>query len=267
MRRFKAIVEYDGTDFAGFQWQQNARSVQSSLESAILTRTGQTVRIACAGRTDTGVHALGQVVSFEAETQIPTERMALALNSALPADVQVRRVNEMNAGFHARFSASSRSYYYLILSRKVPSALLRRFVAFTPYPLNRETMQTAANTLLGERDFAAFANELETGKPTYRDLMRCDVKTYRGLLVLRVEANAFLRGMVRTLTGTLMDVGTGKRSPESLPDLLATRDRKLAGATAPPQGLCLYRVRYGVRKDYYHLHEPDNRTEEFEETE
>ncbi len=263
MRQFKAIVEYDGTDFGGFQWQNNARSVQSVLEAALQKRTGQPVRVACAGRTDAGVHALGQVISFTAETAIPLDRMGLALNSALPPDVQIRRVNEVESEFHARFSASSRCYYYLILSRKMPSALLRRFTAFTPHRLDTQAMQEAAAGILGERDFASLANELERGRPTYRELMGCDLCLRRGLTIVRVEANAFLRGMVRNLVGTLIEVGIGKRNPESLPDLLASRDRKLAGATAPPQGLCLYRVRYGVRKDY----ESRFRTEKLEGTE
>lgn len=262
MRQFKAIVEYDGTDFAGFQWQSNARSVQSVLEAAIEKRTGQTVRVACAGRTDAGVHALGQVISFRVNTEIPIEKMALALNSALSKDITVRKANEVEASFHARFSASSRKYYYLMLSRKMPSALIRRYVGFTPYALDLDAMQTATESILGERDFAAFANELQPGKPTSRDLMRFDIRKHRGLFVVRVEANAFLRGMVRTMVGTLLEVGHGKRDPESLPDLLATRNRKLAGASAHAQGLCLYRVRYGVRKEY-----GLTRTEEFEETE
>jgi tRNA pseudouridine38-40 synthase len=250
VRHFKATVEYDGTDFAGFQWQHATRTVQGTLETAIATRTGQTTRVAGAGRTDAGVHAVGQVVSFGVETRIPTERMALALNSALPPDLTVRRVEEVGAEFHARFSASSRAYAYLILNRQTPSALMRRYAAFTPFALDVDAMKAAAAMLPGEQDFAAFANELTEEQTTFRDVMRCQVGRYRRFVLVRIEANAFLRGMVRNIVGTLMEVGTGKRAPDELHAILQSRDRRLAGPSAPPQGLFLMRVRYGERRTY-----------------
>lgn len=250
MRHFRATVEYDGTDFAGFQWQHETRTVQGELEAAILERTGQTVRLTGAGRTDAGVHALGQVVSFSAETRIPTDRMALALNGTLPADLSVRNVEEVGPEFSARFSASSRLYAYLILNRNLRSALLRRYTAFQPEPLDTRAMQAGADLLLGEQDFAAFTNELDPERTTMRDVTRCRIGRYRDLTLVRIEANAFLRGMVRNIVGTLMEIGTGKRQPDEISTILASRDRKTAGPTAPPQGLCLLKVRYGARKDY-----------------
>lgn len=250
MRTFKATVEYDGTAFAGFQWQRGARTVQGALEDAILKRTGETLRITGAGRTDAGVHALGQVISFASETRIPIERMALALNSALPSDLTVCRVEEVPETFNARFSASSRVYGYLILNRRMPSALLRRYSAFCPETLDAPAMQAAAKRLLGEQDFAAFTNELEPGRTTWRDLRRCQVRRRRDLVLVRIEANAFLRGMCRAIVGTLMDIGAGKRAPDEIATILESRDRRLAGPSAPPQGLCLLRVRYGRRKVY-----------------
>jgi tRNA pseudouridine38-40 synthase len=257
MRYFKAVVEYDGTDFAGFQWQHGVRTVQVTLEDAIAERTGQRVRLTGAGRTDAGVHALGQVVSFACETRIPEGRMALALNSALPPDLSVRQVEEVDPAFSARFSASSRLYAYLILNRPIRSALLGRYSAFCPQPLDVVAMQEGARRLLGERDFAAFANELEPGKVSLRDVMRCQVGRYRHFVLVRIEANAFLRGMVRTTVGTLLQIGTGKWQPEGIEAILNSRDRQQAGPSAPPQGLCLLRVRYGQRKDYAR---PDNTT-------
>ena len=250
MRYFKATLEYDGTDFVGFQWQNNGRGVQNALEDAIQTRTGQTVRLTGAGRTDSGVHALGQVVSFGVETQIPLERMARALNSALPPDASIRKVEEVGPEFNARFSASSRVYGYLILNRPVPSALLRRYTTHIFEPLNVEAMAAAASLLLGEQDFAAFSNETEPDMVTMRDVMRCQVSRHRDLVLVRMEGNAFLRGMVRTTVGTLIEVGLGKRQPNDMRTVLASRDRSRAGPSAPPQGLCLLRVRYGVRRDY-----------------
>jgi len=250
MRCFKATVEYDGTDFAGFQWQRGTRTVQGALEDAIQRRTGLIGRLTGAGRTDAGVHALGQVISFQAETQIPLERLAVALNSALPADVSVRRVEEVEETFNARFSASSRQYVYLILNRPAPSALLRRYSAFCAEPLDTEAMRVAAQYLLGEQDFAAFTNALKPSQMTQREVMRCQVGRYRSFVIVRIEANAFLRGMLRFLVGTLIEIGHGKRAPESVRALLLSGDRRQAGFTAPPQGLCLLKVRYGERKDY-----------------
>jgi len=250
MRCFKAVIEYDGTNYAGFQWQHGVPTVQVALEEAIAARTTQQVRITGAGRTDSGVHALGQVISFQCDTRIPAERMALALNSALPLDISVREVEEVDASFNARFSASSRLYAYLILNRPLRSALLGRYSAFCPDALDLPAMQEAASRLLGERDFAAFTNELEPGKTTMREVTRCQVGRYRHFVLVRIEANAFLRGMVRTTVGTLLQVGTGKRRPSDIDAMLESRDRRLAGPSAPPQGLCLLKVRYGQRKQY-----------------
>lgn len=250
MRYFKATVEYDGTDFRGFQWQHGARTVQGELEAAIALRTGQTARVTGAGRTDAGVHALGQVISFGADTRIQTDRMAIALNSALPADISIQSVEEVEPEFNARFKASSRIYVYLILNRRTPSALWRRYAAFCPEPLDDRVMQQAAALLVGEQDFAAFTNALQPLEPTFRDVMKCCVKRRRDMVIVRMEANAFLRGMVRNIVGTLIEIGSGKYSPEHIRLIQASRDRQRAGPSAPPQGLCLLKVRYGERKTY-----------------
>jgi tRNA pseudouridine38-40 synthase len=250
MRYFKATVEYDGTDFCGFQWQKETRTVQGELEAAIARLTGQSVRVMGAGRTDAGVHALGQVVSFGVETRIPAERMGLAMNGVLPIDLSVRKVEEVDAAFSARFSASSRLYAYLMLNRNMPSALLRRYSKFCSEPLDVGAMQAGAQLLLGEQDFAAFTNEMRPEETTWRHVMRCQVGRYRDFVLARIEANAFLRGMVRTAVGTLMEIGSGKRAPDEIRTILDSRDRRLAGPSAPPQGLCLLKVRYGPRRDY-----------------
>lgn len=253
MRYFKAIVEYEGTDFAGFQWQHETRTVQGELERAIEIRTGQTIRLSGAGRTDAGVHALGQVVSFGVETRIPIERMALALNKTLPPDVTVRTVTEVAPEFDARFSASSRIYSYLILNRRTPSALWRRYSALCIEPLEVDRMREAARLLLGEQDFRAFSNQHDPSKTSMRDVMRLNVGRHRDFVIVRIEANAFLRGMVRNIVGTLLEVGTGKRAPSDIPAIIQSQDRRRAGPSAPAQGLCLLRVRYEQRKDYARL--------------
>ena len=267
VRYFKAIVEYEGTDFAGFQWQHETRTVQGELERAILVRTGQTLRLSGAGRTDAGVHALGQVVSFGVETRIPLDRMALALNKTLPPDLTIRSVTEVEPEFDARFSASSRVYSYLILNRRTPSALWRRYSALCLEPLAVDRMRDAAGLLLGEQDFRAFANQHDPAKVSKRDVMRLNVGRYRDFVIVRIEANAFLRGMVRNIVGTLMEVGTGKRAPDDIPAIIKSQDRRQAGFSAPAQGLCLLRVRYAERKEYArHRRVADPALERGEET-
>jgi tRNA pseudouridine38-40 synthase len=244
MRFFKVTVEYDGTDFSGFQFQIGHRSVQLEIETAITKLTGQEVRVNGAGRTDTGVHALGQVVSFACETRIPLERMALALNSALPPDVSVSAVEEVEERFHARFSAKSRAYVYVIFNRPLPSAMYRRYTMHCPEALDVEAMRLGASYLLGTQDFRAWANDTSEVATTTRHMIRCTVRPVKQFVLVQVEASAFLRGMVRNITGTLIQVGTGRRTPETIAEITESRSRNCAGPSAPARGLCLVRVRY-----------------------
>jgi tRNA pseudouridine38-40 synthase len=244
MRRFKVTVEYDGTDFAGFQYQAGQRSVQAELERALETLTGQTTRVHGAGRTDAGVHALGQVISFETETRIPIEKLPCALNSALPTDVRAVAAAEAEARFHARFSALSRAYVYVILHRALPSALFGRYTCHYPHPLDLEAMQTGARLLVGTQDFAAWANESREVNSTVREVYRCAVRRRGPFVLVYVEANAFLRGMVRSIAGTLLQVGSGKRAPDEMAEITRSLQRSQAGPSAPAKGLCLVKVRY-----------------------
>lgn len=245
MRCFMVTLEYDGTDFAGFQFQVGQRSVQEAVEQAIYRLTGQEVRVSGAGRTDAGVHALGQVVGFRCETRIPIDRMALALNSALPRDVAAVKVAEVGERFHARFSARSRAYAYVILNRPLPSAVFRRYTMHCPQPLDVEAMRAAAEQMVGTHDFRAWANSTHETATTIRRVMRCSVRTAKSFILVQVEANGFLRGMVRNVVGTLVEVGAGKRAPAEISEITESRDRALAGPCAPARGLCLVRVRYG----------------------
>lgn len=243
-RCFRATVEYDGTDFAGFQWQPGLRTVQGELEAALHTLTERQERVVGAGRTDAGVHAIGQVISFRAMTRIPTARLATAMNSVLPPDVRIVAAEVAGEAFHARHSAKSRAYVYLILNRDEPSALWRRYAAHVRQPLNVEAMAAAAARLIGEKDFAAWANALSEVKTTVRRVMRFRVARRRGFVVLAVEASGFLHGMVRNMAGTLIQVGLGKRPADDVETITRSRDRSLAGPTAPACGLCLVRVTY-----------------------
>lgn len=244
MRCFKVTLEYDGTDFCGFQYQVGQRSVQAEIERGIHRLTGQEVRVHGAGRTDAGVHALGQVAGFRCDTRIPLESMALALNSAFPSDISTVAVEEVDDRFHARFSALSRAYVYVILNRPLPSAVYRRYTMHCPQPLNVEAMRRASVLLLGTRDFRSWANSTDETDSTVRRMIRCTVRPVKNFVLIHVEANAFLRGMVRNIAGTLVEVGAGKRSPDELTGITESRSRAEAGPSAPARGLCLVRVRY-----------------------
>jgi tRNA pseudouridine38-40 synthase len=244
MRTFKVTVEYDGTDFAGFQYQSGQRSVQAEIERAVGKLTDQATRVNGAGRTDAGVHALGQVVSFAAETRIPIDKMACALNSVLPRDLSAVTAEEVDERFHARFSAKSRAYVYVVLNRAQPSALFGRYVWQYPYALDVEAMREGARRMLSTQDFASWANSTDETNSTVRTVHRCAVRPTRRFLLVQIEANAFLRGMVRNVVGTLVEVGAGKRMPHEISEITQARDRAMAGPSAPARGLCLVRVKY-----------------------
>lgn len=252
-RKIKLTVEYDGTDFAGFQVQsQGERTVQSVLEQAVAQIADAPVTIRAAGRTDSGVHARGQVVDFDLDGRIPTERIATALNGILPADLSVRRAEEVDADFHARFSARLRTYVYLIWRSEQRSAIWGRYALWVPEELDVDVMRRAAGSMVGSRDFAAYANAGgDPGSTTVRDLVRFDVRRLKGgpLIAVTLSANGFLRSMVRNLMGALLAVGRKSEPEGRLLEVAETLDRALNPfATAPPHGLCLLRVDYPALK-------------------
>jgi tRNA pseudouridine38-40 synthase len=245
----KLIVEYDGTDFRGFQSQgQGNRTVQSVLAEAIQPIIGQDhLTIHAAGRTDTGVHAVGQVISFATASQLPIERWAIALNSRLPRDVAVASAEEAPDDFHARFSARSRTYRYAIWTRRTRSALWDRYSLHVRHPLNLAEMREAARSLVGVHDFAAYKRAGgNPGPTTVRNLQRLSIhRLPSGLILVTVTANAFLRSMVRNIIGVLIEIGKGDLPPAAAQEILATRERiQNPCAPAAPHGLCLWRVEY-----------------------
>ena len=247
-RTLKLTVAYDGTDFHGFQAQAGSRlrTVQETLESAWERLTGERVRMTGAGRTDAGVHALGQVVGFvTASVSIPEARVPYAMNSVLPDDVRVTACERAPQGFHARFDAIAKTYAYRIDNQPFPSPLLRRYAHFVAVPLDLAAMQAGACHLVGRHDFAAFAGAGGPPRRTVRHVMRCTVTGEPGgLVVVEVEADGFLYHMVRSIVGTLLVVGRGERPPQWVRDVLESRDRSQAGPTAPAKGLVLVSVRY-----------------------
>jgi len=244
-RNLKLTVEYDGTDFAGWQVQPGQRTVQGELERAVAELVGDETRVTGSGRTDAGVHALGQVASVFVPLDLPCDRLAGALNARLERDARVLAVEDVPDSFHARFDAVSRSYLYLIGHRESP--VWRRNRWFVSAALDMEAMGAALSLLEGEHDFSSFC--LAGSEPDHH---RCRVagislesrSGHGGMLVLRITANRFLRGMVRSIVGTAVEVGRAKRSPSQFEEILKARDRGAAGPTAPPHGLYLEAVRY-----------------------
>lgn len=248
MRTLKLTIEYDGTDFGGFQTQEpHLRTVQSVLEATLSQIAGgERIVVNGAGRTDVGVHALGQVVSFRTESRLPTERWAIGLNSLLPPDIAVAKAEDVPDDFHARFSARQRTYGYLIWTRRTRSAIWNRYSLHCRRPLDLEAMRQAALPLIGAHDFTAYARAGgNPGRTKVRDLRRLSVRRTRNGFLVIVTANGFLRSMVRNLVGGLVTVGAGDLPPEGLMDILALRDRaKNPIPPAAPQGLSFLRVDY-----------------------
>ncbi|CAG0981197.1 tRNA pseudouridine synthase A [Rhodocyclaceae bacterium] len=237
-------IEYDGTGFFGWQSQPGGNTVQDAVEAAIARICGHSLRVVCAGRTDTGVHALAQVVHFDTDAVRPLTAWVRGVNAYLPATVAVTWAREVGADFHARFSARSRSYRYLLLNRPVRPALLSGRVGWHHRPLAVRPMQEAAALLLGEHDFSSFRAAECQAKSPVKTLYRADVAVQGDCIVFDFRASAFLHHMVRNLVGSLVQVGLGKQPPAWMADLLAQRDRTLAAPTFDPAGLYFAGVEY-----------------------
>ncbi|MBC8104674.1 MAG: tRNA pseudouridine(38-40) synthase TruA [Cytophagales bacterium] len=248
-RTFRLKLEYDGTDFAGFQLQgAGFRTVQGELETTIERLSGEFSRVHGAGRTDAGVHALGQTAHFETGWSVPNERLALALNNALPGDLVVKSAAIAEPGFHSRFSATRRTYCYAVLNRQAPSALLGRFALHQRTALDLDSMRAGASHLLGTHDFAAFGQPSEPGRSTVRYVERLDIRTWKDCVLITVRGNAFLRQQVRAFVGTLLKVGHGRLLADEVARIRDGQDRAVCPPIAPAKGLCLVRVDYrGLR--------------------
>ena len=244
MRTLKFTLEYEGTHLVGWQRQAEGRSVQGLLEDALARFEGGPVAVEGAGRTDAGVHALGQVASVRVSCAHDTATLARALNAMLPPDVRVVRVEEAADGFHARFDARSKTYRYQVRNAPFVSPFERAVVWHIPEPLSFEPMQAAAALVEGTHDFRAFQSTGGDVRRTERTIVRSELRRTAGLLVYEICGDGFLRHMVRALVGTLVEVGRGRRSPENLAALLNGAARGDAGPTAPPHGLFLVSVEY-----------------------
>lgn len=242
--RIAAIIEYDGSRFSGWQLQDRQQTVQGCVEQALSRVADHPVRVTAAGRTDAGVHALGQVIHFESDAQRSSHAWVRGANSDLPAAVALLWSGIVDPAFHARFTATGRHYRYLILNRAVRPTYLAGRVTHEYRPLDIARMQAAARHLLGTHDFTSFRSIQCEAKSPVRELRALEVSRQGEIVNIQVYANAFLHHMVRNLAGVLMAIGAGEREPAWAGDVLAARDRTQGGVTAAPDGLYLTRVEY-----------------------
>lgn len=238
----KLTLEYDGTGFRGWARQPGQRTVEGVVREALDEVFPRWEGLGVAGRTDAGVHATGQVASVDVDGGPPPARSAEALTASLPEDVAVLAAEEARAGFHARFSARARSYRYRVLARRTPSPLEARRLLWWPRPIDEEALADAAAAIVGEHDFRAFTPSETQHESFHRNVLRAAWRRDGDMLDFEITADSFLRHMVRTLVGTMLELGP--RAPERMPELVAAGSRDRAGLTAPPWGLYLERVEY-----------------------
>lgn len=245
MRNIKLTIEYDGKDFNGWQKQPNKLNIQGTIEQAIKTITGEDVDLQASGRTDAGVHALGQVANFKTNSNIPIEKMSIAINCNLKKSIRIVKAEEVEERFHSRLSCKRKTYRYIINNSEIPSAIYRNLETHIPYKLDIEKMKQAVKYFEGEHDFKAFKASGTSSKSSIRTIYKAEVlKMPNNRIYIELTGNGFLYNMVRIIAGTLVDVGTGKIKPEDIEKIIESKDRTNAGKTLPPQGLYLVCVNY-----------------------
>lgn len=244
-KNIRLVLAYDGSRYHGWQRQKAAPTIQAALEESIRLIIREPVKLMASGRTDAGVHALHQVCHFISGSALAPESIRRALNSLLPADIFVSRADYVPLDFHARYSARSKTYEYRILNRRDPDPFLRFYTWHIPTPLNSSEMQKCLQALLGRHDFSSFMASGSRNTEPVREMIRAELhQSGGGLLSFIFEADGFLRHMVRNIVGTIVEVGRGKRAFQEFTEILQSRDRRMAGVKAPPQGLFLQMVRY-----------------------
>ena len=245
MRNIKLTIEYDGKDFNGWQSQPGKVSIQTEIEKAIHEITGEEVALIASGRTDAGVHALGQVANFHTNTKIEISKIPYAINSKLPNSIVVKDAVEVDERFHARYNCKLKTYRYIINNNEFPSALNRYREFHLPYKLNYADMEKAIKYFEGEHDFKAFKSSGGNAKKTtVRTLTDCNIKKEDGRIYIELTGNGFLYNMVRIISGTILDVGLGKIKADDIPEIINSGIRERAGRTLPPHGLYLVKVNY-----------------------
>jgi len=244
MKRVKMVVAYDGTNYSGWQLQKNAVTIEQKLNEALFDLLGEEIQVIGASRTDAGVHSLGNVCVFDTNTRMPAEKISYALNTRLPEDIVVQSSCEVEINFHPRAGKSKKTYEYRILNRDFRDPTRRLDTYFYHYDLDVEAMQKAAAFLEGEHDFKSFCSVHAQVETTVRTIYRCMVERDNDIIRIRVTGNGFLYNMVRIIAGTLIEVGSGKRAPEEILEMLEKTDRQTAGPTAPASGLTMIGIEY-----------------------
>lgn len=245
MKRFKLVVAYDGSNYCGWQVQNNGKTIEGELNRCLSELLKEDIVVIGASRTDSGVHGRGNVAVFDSETRIPGEKISYALNQRLPDDIVIQSSCEVEKDFHPRYCNTVKTYEYKILNRKFPDPMHRLYADFIHYPLDIEAMQKAAQYMIGEHDFKSFCSAGAQVKSTVRTIYSLSVtKDQDDIVRIRVTGNGFLYNMVRIIVGTLTRVGLGNGSPEEVEEIIKACDRSKAGPTAPARGLSLIEIQY-----------------------
>lgn len=244
MKRVRLIISYDGTNYCGWQIQINGITIEEIINRELSSLLGEEIAVIGASRTDSGVHAMGNVAVFDTETRIPAEKISFALNQRLPDDIRIQKSEEVSGDFHPRYCDSTKTYEYKILNRRFPDPMLRLYTHFVYMPLDVELMRKAAEYLVGEHDFASFCSAGSQVKTTVRTVYTLDIKEENDVISIRISGNGFLYNMVRIIVGTLMKVGLGVYPPEHVKEILEVKDRYAAGPKAPARGLTLIGIEY-----------------------
>lgn len=244
MRNIKLIIEYDGKSFNGWQKQPNKLNIQGEIEKAIGEITGEEIDLIASGRTDAGVHSLGQTANFKTNSNIPIEKFPIAINSKLKKSIVIKSAVEVDERFHSRYSVKSKKYRYTINTSQYGSAIYRDMEYHFPFDLDVQKMQEAAKFFEGEHDFKAFKASGTSSKSSVRTIFKAEVIKNEDRIYIELTGNGFLYNMVRIISGTLVDVGTGKIKPEEIKDIIESKERIRAGKTLPARGLCLVEVNY-----------------------
>lgn len=245
MRNIKLVIEYDGKEFGGWQKQPTKLNIQGTIEKAIEQITGEQVELMASGRTDSGVHALGQVANFKTNSNIPIEKFAIAINSNLKKSILIKSAEEVESMFHSRLSCKRKTYRYIINNSKVGTAIYRNLETYIPMKLNVSKMKQAISYFEGEHDFRAFKASGTSSKSSVRTIYKAEViEQENDRIWIELTGNGFLYNMVRIICGTLVEVGLGNLEPGEIPNIIKDKERGNAGKTLPPQGLYLVKVEY-----------------------
>jgi len=251
LSRYALLVQYDGTPFNGWQLQDNGRTIQDEFEKALTILTKETVRVTASGRTDAGVHALGQVIHFDLDNEIPLKKICLSLNGILPAELSVKNAFKVDSNFHSRFSAIQREYLYYIYRYPLRAPFMRNKAMWINHSFEADYITKVTAHLIGEQDFASFCKTISRNNGTVRKIESIDVTERDELIIIRFRANSFLHNMIRIIVGTTIQMYRENRDPDYIKQILNERDRTASGFTAPPYGLYLNNITYNPPLNFF----------------